>query len=136
KEQTQIDVDRIAKDELMVYGIFLSNFFVPGKTKLRDMIDPAVDQEDTLPKQISTKFFGSSGNYKQIIAVNNKLYSSITEVLKQSRSSFGLYASPPSENLRIMSGEDFYNKLAGVDKDRRIYGNITSPDRVVMDLDD
>lgn len=136
KEQTEIDVERVSRDEFMVYGVFLSNFFIPGKTKLKDLVDPSEDKEDTLPKQISTKFFGSSGNYKQIIAINDKLYKAITEELKTSRSSFSLYASPPSEDSKVMSGTDLYNKLAGVDEDRKIYGNISSPDGVVMDLDD
>lgn len=136
KDQTQIDVNRVSKDELMIYGVFLSNFFVPGKTKLKDLIDPSTDKDDTLPKQISNKFFGSTGNYQQIININNKLYSAITDVLKTSRSSFGLYASPPSEDAKVMSGTDLYNKLAGVDQDSKIYGNISSPDGVVMDLKD
>ncbi len=136
KEQTEIDVERVSRDDFMVYGVFLSNFFIPGKTKLKDLVDPSEDKEDTLPKKISTKFFGSSGNYKQIIAINDKLYKAITEELKTSRSSFSLYASLPSEDSKVMSGTDLYNKLAGVDEDRKIYGNISSPDRVVMDLND
>ncbi|TDG00884.1 hypothetical protein [Paenibacillus piri] len=135
KDRTQINADQVSRDELIVYGVFLSNFFVPGQTKLKDMID-ASESEGTLPKRVSTKFFGSSENYQQIVNVNNKLYSAITDVLRNSKSAFGLYASPPTESSVPMTGKALYDKLAGVDQDRKIYAKNGSPDAIVLDLND
>jgi hypothetical protein len=119
----------------MVYGVFLSNFYLPGENKLSDLVDSSTS-ENTLPKRVSTKFFGSSENYQQIINVNIKLYSAISDVLKTSKASFGLYATPPTDGSIPMSGKDFYNKLAGVDTNRKIYAKNSSADMVVLDLDD
>lgn len=136
KDRTELAIDRVSRDELMVYGVFLSNFFIPGKTKLSDMVDASTDKQDTIPRIVSNKFFGSPDNYKQIVDVNTKLYNAIMEVFQSSKSSFGLFKSVPQDGSLLMSGEDFYNKLAGVDTNRKIYAKNGSGDNVVMDLND
>lgn len=57
EERTNIQVDRVSVDEYKVYGVFLSNFFVPWSTKLSDMIDDT--GANSIPKKMSKKFFGS-----------------------------------------------------------------------------
>lgn len=135
QNQTNLAINQLNKNEVIVYGVFLSNFFTPGKTRIKDLIDATSDK--TIAKDLSKKFFGSDGNANTILELNKLLYNAITDVLKgQSRNTYALYAKNPNNNpsMSPMSGEDLINKFMGrgdSGSDPRIY-NFRGG--VVMDL--
>lgn len=109
-DRTDLAIGRVARDEIMVYGVFLSNFFIPWETKVRDMIDDTTDT--SIPKRVSEKFFGSQGKSKQISELNRKLYEPILTGLGSTTRDFALYATPNTSGP-VMSGEDLFRKLVG-----------------------
>lgn len=131
KDRTSLQVERVSKDELIVYGVFLSNFFIPWSTKLKDMVDDS--GKDSIPKQMSTKFFGTPDRSPEITDVNKKLNDAITQVMGFDKKGFTMYSSEPNDASKGMTGEDFYKKMAGAVKDKNIYG---SDGRVLLNLDD
>ena len=119
EERTSLQVDRVSRDELLVYGIFLSNFYIPWQTKIGDI------KGEELSGRISTKFFGSSGRSSEVNAVNTKLHKAITDVMNFNKGDFGLYSSNPggASSATVMSGEDLYKKIAEKDKNKqKVYG--------------
>ncbi len=107
EEADGLAVKQTSTDELMVYGTFLSNFFVPGVTTIKDIKGAALSED------ISTKFFGSSGNSTTVNELNTLLYEGVAGVMSSSRNSFGLYAKAGDTNP--MTGEQFMAKVAGKD---------------------
>lgn len=131
EERTGLNSDRVARDEVMTYGVFISNFFVPGQTVLKDLIDNTKDT--SMPKVISKKFFGSADKAADVVKINQKIYDAIAGTLKDSSKDFGLYTSPANATAgNVMSGIDFY-KLFGSSGDRKLY---SATGQVVMNLND
>lgn len=130
EERTSLQVDRVSRDELLVYGIFLSNFYIPWQTKIGDI------KGEDLSGRISTKFFGSSGRSSEVTAINTKLHKAITDVMSFNKADFGLYNSNPggASSASVMTGEDLYKKIAEKDKNKqKVYGK---NGEVFMDLSD
>lgn len=111
EDRTTLQTERVARDELLVYGVFMSNFFVPWSTTLKDMVDDK--SKDSIPSKMSKKFFGSPDKTADMTALNKKLYDPITQVLSFDAKTFTLYAD--KEATKPMTGELFYQKMAGKD---------------------
>lgn len=73
KSRTELATDAVSTDELQAYGVFLSNFMIPGATKLGDMFSADSD----LTKKVSQIFFGSDGNAETIGKLNSLLQDGI-----------------------------------------------------------
>lgn len=131
QERTSLAVDRVAKDELIIYGIFLSNFYKPWSTKISDIIDNSSD--NSFPKQLSNRFFGSSGRSEEFVEINKKLYDAITKTMSEDKKRFSMYAKPPTTASTPLSGKELYKKINGADEDSKIYGQ---NGKVYMDLKD
>lgn len=121
--RTNLAVDNASRDEVIIYGIFLSNFFVPWSTKISDLTDDSSD--NSLPKRLSRQFFGTTEKATDFVNLNKKLQDAILEKLTNSSNDFNLYARKPNESGldKSMSGEDLYNKIAGKDGDSLIYNS-------------
>lgn len=129
EDRTSLQVDSLSGDEVKVYGVFLSNFFIPWRTQIKDIVTP-----NDLPKKISTKFFGSDGKSKEVLAVNKKVQEGITTTLKGSANAKKRYAMYNKKgDSKAMSGEDFYKKMAGIGgykiygEDNKEYMDLNSP---------
>lgn len=72
KMATEIDAGKVPVEEYRVYGVFISNYFMPGKTTVKDI------KSDAIVNKVSTSFFGNSDNANAIKELNNKLYEGIT----------------------------------------------------------
>ena len=129
EERTGLQVERTSKEEVRVYGVFLSNFFVPYHTKLGDIINDKGDK--SFPKEISNRFFGSDGKSKDVLEINKKVYGAINDVLSTKAVNFAMLKSPNSD--KAMTGNDLIAKIAKKDKDRKIYG---MGQKTFMDLSD
>lgn len=131
-DRTDLAVGRVARDEIMVYGVFLSNFFIPWETKVRDMIDS--ESEGSIPNRVSEKFFGSTGKASQVAELNKKLYDPIIAGLGSSNRDFQLYTegSTTTGYREVLTGENLLKKMAGVYPDRYLYNASGNP---VLDLD-
>ncbi|MNL91307.1 hypothetical protein D3C81_10390 [compost metagenome] len=111
-DRTKLDTNRVSRDEIMVYGIFLSNFFTPGQTTLKDI---KADGDKSLTTTVANKFFGSAAGDKkaEVTSLNTKIYDAISKVLTSDSKSFGMYANAEdAKNGRVMTGMDFYKKMA------------------------
>lgn len=128
-DRTKLQVERVSRDELMVYGVFLSNFFIPWSTKLGDMVKDEGDK--SIPKQISTKFFGSTDKSSDIAELNKKLYDAINGGLGFDKKTFTMFKDKSAKTP--LTGQLFYEKMAGKDSDPKIYG---SNGQVLLDLSD
>ena len=129
-DRTKLTVERTSPDEVKVYGVFLSNFYIPWSTKLGDIINNKA--KDSFPKKISKKFFGSEDKNGQILDINKKVYGAIESTLKGSSDDFAMLKSASSE--KAMTGQDFFNKITGKDKSRIVYGG--DGKQIYFDLDD
>lgn len=119
-QNADIQVSRITDAELKVYGVFLSNFFVPYSTKLADMSETTTDTN--LSKRVSEKFFGSSGNMAKVAEINGVISNAISDGLKDTANPFGLYATKADKTSgTVMSGNKLLDKIAGKDTDPLIY---------------
>jgi hypothetical protein len=133
-ENTQLTLDRVSSDELLVYGVFISNFFVPGQTTIGDLVGEDKEGIPSISSTISQKFFGSTGNVESVKGVNKKLYDAMTGVLSSSeKKRFGLYSKPYTDGSSPMTGLDFYKKMSGADADKKVYGGNL---KTVLDLGD
>lgn len=83
-QNTSMDFTTITNDDLYVYGVFLSNFFIPGETKLGDLKLIGDDNKDSkdmhnLTAIMSQRFFGSVDTaYTDVGKLNGNVYSMIT----------------------------------------------------------
>lgn len=77
--QEDIDVGQIKASELRVYGVFLSNFFKPGETKISDLRDGG-----EIAGKVSQVFFGG-GNVEKVKEVNKKVYDGLIGELKSGK---------------------------------------------------
>lgn len=130
-DRTNLAVDQVSVDEIMVYGVFLSNFFVPWSTELGDIAKTEGDK--ALPKKISQKFFGSDGQTTAVAGLNKKLYDAIVGVLGGNKANFALYSKAPSANSNgdILSGKKLFELMANGGS-KKIYNNSGT---LVMDLE-
>ena len=131
EERTSLDVNNTSYDEVLVYGIFLSNFFKPWSTTIGDMVDDS--GANALPKQVSKRFFGSDGRSAEVTELNKKLYDAVTNVMGTDKKKFAMYAKSPTDASAPLSGKQFYEKLNGKDKDGKVYGQ---DGKIYMDLKD
>lgn len=129
EERTGLQVERTSKEEVKVYGVFLSNFFVPYHTKLGDIINDEGD--NSFPKQVSNKFFGSTGKSKDVLEINKKVYEAISDVLGFKEINFAMLKTKGSD--KAMTGADLIAKMSGADSDKKVYG---LNNKVYMDLSD
>jgi hypothetical protein len=142
-ERTGLAPKSVNTDELMVYGIFMSNFFMPWETKLKDIKD---DSSDTsIVTRITSKFFGSSDKSASrktgVKGVNELLYTAISNVLtSDQKMSFGLFPTPErgKDGKMPITGVELLEKLSqtppdGGKLDMMLYNNGAQP---VMDLGD
>lgn len=130
EDRTKLTVERTSPDEVKVYGVFLSNFYIPWSTKLGDLINNKA--KNSFPKQISKKFFGSEDKNGQILDINEKVYGAIESTLKKSSSDFAMLKSSGSD--KAMTGQEFFNKMTGKDKNKLIYGS--NDNQIYFDLND
>lgn len=115
EERTGLNVDKITKDEVLVYGVFMSNFYLPWRMQVQDIV-----KDDQLPKRISSKFFGSDSKIKDVKEVNKKVHEAITKTLKGNKiKDFMMYDK--KSGTKEMTGEDFLEKISGRG-DSKIYG--------------
>jgi hypothetical protein len=137
KDRTDLAVDRVARDELMVYGVFLSNFMVPWNSKLGDMVDDK--DADSLPKRVSTKFFGNTEKSTQVVELNKKLNDAIMDVFGKSKANFGLYPSTKPDTTQYITGDQLIKKMAGTYKNAQGVKDMflyNSSGQAVLDLGD
>lgn len=123
EDRTDLAVDRVSRDELMVYGVFLSNFFTPWVTKVGD-----ISKESGIATDLSKQFFGSADKAKQVASVNKKLSDAITDVLGNTDEDFAMLNS--SNSSKPMTGDQFLAKMASGGK---IY---SSEGSALLDLSD
>ncbi|MEK5165839.1 hypothetical protein NYE69_26315 [Paenibacillus sp. FSL R5-0527] len=123
--QTELDPASVSDSELLVYGVFISNFFIPGKTTLKDLVK--MEGDESIPNRISLKFFGTggeNGNANQVLKLNEKLLKGIKDGFRLSNNYFGLFSTGKLTDASVpMSGEDLLKKLAGLDSDGKIYNS-------------
>lgn len=119
-----LNVKQTSQSEAMVYGVFLSNFFTPGKTKLKDL---SKENGAELADKVSTKFFGSNGNAAVVGELNDVLYRGITSVMSSNKKNFALKTS--STTVAAMTGKDLLSKILST-SDTKVYLN----SNVVMDM--
>lgn len=120
KDRATLQVDRVASDEVLVYGIFLSNFYKPWSTKISDITSDSGD--NSLSKQISTKFFGEPGRSGEVAELNGKLQKAITDVLSSDKKKFELYGGEPNEGSVAITGAEFLKKLASDKANSYLHG--------------
>jgi len=116
--RTKLQVDKVSRDEILVYGVFLSNFFVPYVTKLGNMVSN--EGNDAIPKQVSKRFFGSTDKAEEVIEINKKLHDAISKTLGFNKEDFMMYADKGAKT--VLSGEGLLRKISGKDKDSYVYG--------------
>ena len=125
QNQTQIDLTGVSDSELLVYGVFISNFMIPGRTMIKDLVD--MDGDESIPKRLSLKFFGSEGNAEEVRKLNEKLYNAIKRGFETDLNYYGLYKEPKNQRSSVtlpMSGLDLLDKLASPkDADGKIYNS-------------
>ena len=112
-DRTVLNVDAVTKDELQVYGVFISNFFVPGQTTIKDI---SGDGDTSISKKVAEKFFGSASAEQttNVKGLNTKISDAILKGLREDTKNFGLYKSKEDVNSeRVMTGEDLYKMFAG-----------------------
>lgn len=107
ESRTSLDADKASRDEIFVYGVFLSNFFMPGQTTIKDIAD------DALSAKVSTKFFGSDGKKGDVQKLNAKAKESILKGLI-SEKDFDLRKGTSEGEL--LTGTKLFNLFGGVDK--------------------
>lgn len=121
--RSQVDdfkVDNITESELKVYGVFLSNFFLPWATQVDDLRDGA---NNPLSKVVSSKFFGSEDQSAKILEMNAKLHAGIIEGLGSSDRRFALYDTKDGANGgKPITGDQLLYKLTG-EGDKYIYNS-------------
>lgn len=123
ENRTGLDINAVSRDEIITYGVFLSNFFVPGITQVGDIgntlkeIDSSgeddknsnvgVESEEIkdLAKRVSSKFFGSEGNTAEVQKINDKVYMALADGFKN-----GLFAL--NYNGKQLTTTEFFNLLA------------------------
>lgn len=116
--RTKLQVDKVSRDEIIVYGVFLSNFFIPYVTKLGDMISNEGD--NSIAKQVSKRFFGTTEKSNEVVEINKKLYDAISKPLGFEKEDFLMYADKGGK--KVLGGEELLNKISGKDKDSYVYG--------------
>ena len=109
ESRTSIDAGTISPDEYIIYSVFLSNFYTPWVTTLKDIKD-----EDKLASEVSNKFFGSSGNKGEVQNLNTKVYDAIKGGLKKEDSPFKIKASKDAE--KAISGKVLLEKMGSTGK--------------------
>jgi uncharacterized membrane protein YgcG len=143
-ERTELVPKSVNTDELMVYGIFMSNFFKPWETKLKDIKDDSTDT--SVVKRITSKFFGaddkSATRATGVKGVNELLYKAVTDVLtSDAKTTFALYPTTAraEEAKTPVTGKEFLKKLSrsftneSGNVDMLLYNSSKVP---VMDLND
>lgn len=129
RDDRTLDVQRVSKDEMMVYGVFLSNFYMPYTTKISDLVT-----DTGVSKNVSEQFFGSSGNTEKVKEINTKIYDSLVTGIGNSKERYGIYASKDDALKKApMTGQQFLNKIAGKHKSMEIFN---SEGKAVMNLND
>ncbi len=74
--QENIEMSEISESELRVYGVFLSNFFTPGETRILDL-SKKNENDNKLAEDISKIFFGNAGNSSRVGELNDLIYEGI-----------------------------------------------------------
>lgn len=138
ESRTGLNVDAVSRDEVITYGIFISNFFVPGVTTVGDIgakIKEAKEGEETqgvntkeLAKTISSKFFGSEGNQAEVQKINNKVYTALSDGFDNNL--FDL-----TYNGKVISGKDFLQIIGAVDGTKVINNNSSSKEFLNLESD-
>lgn len=119
-DRATIVPDNVDRNEIIVYGIFLSNFFKPWSTTIGDLTSDEGDK--SIPKEVSKRFFGSDGQVQSVIGLNKKLQDAITNSIGMDSKTYALYSEKPNDASTPMSGKDLYKKINGADKERIIFG--------------
>lgn len=107
----------ITKKEAQVYSVFLSNFYKPGVTRLKDL-----NGASTLVEQVQGVFFKEASQAEsQLIELNKVVYTSIKTGIEASiRADESNILYKDQEEGHYLTGEDLILKIAGV-TDRKIY---------------
>lgn len=78
-QQEDIDITTITEEELRVYGVFLSNFFIQGQTQLEEL--SLNNTTNDVSSRVSQIFFGHTENKNKINELNNIVYKAIIQDL-------------------------------------------------------
>ena len=103
---TEIDAGKVSEEEYRVYGVFLSNYFMPGKTTVKDLKSSNTE----LISKVSKAFTGGDSISTQVGALNDKLYEGISH-LSDGLGSATAYTLTKGDKQPI-SGAEFLNTLA------------------------
>lgn len=71
-DRTTLDTSAVSPDELHVFGVFLSNFMIPGRTKLTEFFS----ENSLINETVAKIFFGETGSNN-----NSKTIANLTKML-------------------------------------------------------
>lgn len=107
KADRGIDVNAVTQDEMKVYGVFMSNFFKPFSTTVKD-----ISAKESISLQFSEKFFGSKEKENEVMEINTKISDAIIKGLTETPKEWGLYANKDQiAKDSLMHGKTFLTKL-------------------------
>lgn len=121
KTEKQVNMANVSKDEAMVYGIFISNFYKPYQTTVGD-----IASESGVSKTISNKFFGSETSTETVRQVNTVIQKSIVDGLSTNpmKAQWGIYSSKgKARESDPMQGKTILTKISGSSGDTKVYNS-------------
>ena len=99
-----IDAGKVSEEEYRVYGVLISNYFIPGQTTVKDI------KSDDIAKKVARSFLGDEAKYGVITDINNKLYEGITHMSDGLGSSTEYVLTDTTGNP--INGEGFLKAIA------------------------
>lgn len=128
-QSQEVDVSKITGNELGVYGVFLSNFFIPGATILKDINGGKNfkngDKDVSLAEVMKERFVGGSTT-DTLEKIHNLVYTMITDSLADDASRLKI----GSENLSGASLKSAFNTVVN-DKKNQV---VKTSNGIIFDL--
>lgn len=72
QDAMEIDAGKVAEGEYRVYGVLISNYFIPGQTTVKDI------KGDAIAEKVAVSFLGGADKASVVKDLNTKLYEGIT----------------------------------------------------------